>query len=173
MPSFLATARSNKLPSANLGNATAETQFLGSDNVLLVCPMEGSLVLNNRTFRLRIAGRCGSGTTSNFTVAVYFGVSTTIGSNTKIATTAATAMASASHNFLIDVTMQYDTTSNKIQGQYSGNIANGLITAAGLTNALTSVSDVAEGQGFTVTGLFGSTNASNSAIIDTFELIPE
>ena len=173
MPSFSATARSNKLPSANLGNALAEAQFLGSDGLVLTCPLEGSIVLNNRTFRLRVAGRCGSGTTSNFTVAVYFGVSTTIGSNTKIATTAATAMASANHNFLIDVTMNYDTASNKVQGQYGGNIANGLITAAGLTNVLTSFSDVAEGQGFTVTGLFGSTNASNQAIIDTFELIPD
>ena len=173
MPRYDATARSNKLPSADLGNALSEAQYLGSDGNALVCPLEGSIALNNRPFRLVVMGRCGSGTTSNFTVAVYFGVSTTIGSNTKIATTAATAMASASHNFRIEIQMQYDTTSNKVQGEFGGNIANGLITKAGLSNVLTAFSDVAEGQGFTVTGLFGSTNAANSSVIYSFELIPE
>lgn len=173
MPSFIATARSNKLPSANLGNALAEAQFLGSDGLVLVCPLEGSSVLNNRPFRLRIGGRCGSGTTSNFTLKVYSGVSTTIGSNTQIATSGAIAMASLNHNFFIEVLMTLDTTSSRVEGVFSGTMANGVIAVAALSNVLTAFSDVAEGQGFTVTGLFGSTNASNQAIIDTFELIPE
>jgi hypothetical protein len=175
MPGFLATARSNKLPSANTGNVTAETIILGSDNLPLICPLEGSSVLNNRRFRLSISGHATSGTTSNLTIKLYLGTSATLANNgTAILSTGAMALASGSQNFFVDVLMNYDTVSQKIQGIFFGQGVNTLIALTALTaTSLGSISDVAEGQGFTLTALFGSTNATNACVIDTFELIPE
>src|SRR5216684_2439455 len=168
MPSFLATARSNKLPSAQIGNVIAETQYNGSDNLLLVCPLEGSQTLNNRRFTVRIGGTCGSNGATNLTIKVYFGISATIASNTALASTGAVAMASANHNFWLDILMQYDTISNKIQGYFIGQIAGTVVSETTLSAIPTSVSDVAEGQGFTVTALFGTTQTGNVSIVQTF-----
>lgn len=170
MPSFLATARSNKLPSAALANPTSEAQFLGSDNNVLICPLEGSGALNNRMFRLRVAGHGSSTGANNLVIKVYFGISTTIGSNTQIATSGNIAMASTAQNWYIDFIMQYDTSSNKVQGEFYGQGANALIARAALSNALTSFSDVAEGQGFTVTATCAGTS---SHTVDQFEMYPD
>lgn len=179
MPSFLATARSNKLPSTGTGNITSETQINGSDGNLLVCPFEGSLVMqtpgNARRFKLSIAGYGVSGTTSTFTLKLYFGTSTTIASNGTAMISATTAsFASTNQNFFLNVELIYDSVSKSFAGVYYGQAANTLIDLTAITQtSVTTVSDVAEGQGFSLTGIFNSTNASNNLVVTTFEIIPD
>lgn len=179
MPSFNATSRSNQLPSKGTGNVTSETQILGADGKLLTLPLEGSLVLqtpgNARRFRLSIGGYMTSGTTSTVTLKLYFGTSTTISSNgTAIVAPTTASLASTNQNFFLDVHLIYDSVSTSFGGYFIGSAVNTNIAATAITQtSVTAVSDVAEGQGFSLTAIFNSTNASNNLVVTTFELIPE
>jgi hypothetical protein len=180
MPSFLATARSNQLPSKGTGNVTSETQILGADGKVLIIPLEGSLVLqtpgNARRFKLSIAGYMTSGTTSTVTLKLYFGTSTTISSNgTAMFSITTASLASTNQNFFIDVWLVYDSVSGSFGGNFFGSAVNTLIdlTAITQTSVASGIADSAEGQGFTLTAIFNSTNASNNLFVTTAELIPE
>jgi hypothetical protein len=180
MPSFLATSHSNKLPSTGTGNVIAETQILGSDGNLLILPLEGSLILqtpgNARRFKISIAGYGKSGTTSTVTLKLYFGTSTTISSNgTALVAPTTASFGSTNQNFFLNVELIYDSVSGSIAGIFYGQAANTLIdlTAITQTSVASGISDTAEGQGFTLTAIFNSTNASNNLVITTFELIPD
>ena len=178
MADFLATSRSNQLPSKGTGNIVAETQILGADGKLLICPIEGSLVLqtpgNARLFDLHIAGYGTSGTTSTVTLKLYLGTSTTIASNgTAVISTTTSSFASTNQNFFVKTEFIYDSVSGLIQGCFHGLQVNTVIALTNVTaTSLGSFSDSAEGQGFTLTGIFNSSNASNNLVITTFELIP-
>lgn len=182
MPQVNTVATAANLSSKDVGNATSETQFKdsGGTNVLLL-PIPASNKLKAKPWYVLVGGRAGSGTTSNFTAAVYFGNSTTISSNTAIATTSTNALASANHNWFLEILCMWDSTSKKIQGNFTGQVANTLVALAALSNVVTSVdlsladtdfSATAAGTNklLTVTGLFGSSNASNTAIVDYFEI---
>jgi hypothetical protein len=179
MPSFLASARSNKLPSTGTGNVTSETQILGSDGKVLVVPIEGSLVLqtpgNARRFRYSIAGYMTSGTSSTVTLKMYLGTSTTIANNgTALFSITTASLGSTNQNFFLDLVLMYDSVSQSIAGYYVGQACNTLIDLTAITQtSLTTFSDVAENQGFTLTAIFNSTNASNNLIVTTAEIIPE
>jgi hypothetical protein len=178
MPSFLATSHSNKLPSTATGNVTAETQILGSDGNLLILPIEGSYALqtpgNYRKFRVTIGGYATSGTTAQVTLKMYLGTSTTIASNgTAVIGPQFASLASGSHNFFITIDMSYDTVSKIIEGIYYGQAVSTLINLTAITTTSTgSFSDLSESQGFTLTAIFGSSNASNTLVISQFELEP-
>lgn len=173
MPEIGSGQRSNKLPSAGIGNATSETQFAGSDAALLICYLPGGNKLNRRHFRIRCGGRVSPGTSGNFTVSLYFGTSSTIASNTKIATTGA-VNAAAAGNWSLEAECFYDSTSGRIEGLLKGFVYATAVAQAILTNAATSVDLSTDGgnNGLTLTGLFGSTNASNTAFVDVFEVVP-
>jgi hypothetical protein len=78
-----------------------------------------------------------------------------------------------SANFDVTLVLMWDATSQKIQGRFSGQMNNSLVAAAALSNAVSSV-DLTAGEtstvGLTATGLFSASNASNTAIIDVFEI---
>jgi len=179
MPSFLATARSNQLPSKASGNLTSETQILGADGKLLICPMEGSLALstpgNARRFRLSIAGYMTSGTTSTVTLKLYFGTSTTISSNgTAMFSITTASLASTNQNFFVDVNLIYDSVSTSFGGYYIGSAVNTNISATAITQtSVTAVSASSEAQGWNLTAIFNTTNASNNLVVTTFEIVPD
>jgi len=172
MPSFLASERSNKLPSTATGNVTSETQITGSDGNVLICPIPGSNVLKNRRFTIRYSGHGTSGTTSTLALKFYLGTSTTISSNSALCTITSASFASGSHSFFGEIVLYAESVGSTIEGYYTGTAVNTLITTAVVT-AQSSFNPATEGQGFTVTALFGSTNASNTFVMDTFELIPD
>lgn len=179
MPSFLATARSNQLPSRGTGNVTSETQILGADGNPLILPIEGSLVLqtpsNARRFRLSIAGYGVSGTTSTVTLKLYFGTSSTIANNgTAVFSITTASFGSTNQNFFVDVNLIYDSVSKSFAGYFIGSACNTNIAATAITQtSVTTVSDSAEGQGFTLTAIFNSTNSTNNLFVTTAEIIPE
>ena len=115
------------LPSAEVnlgGTSTSEVQFLtasAQNNVAagqpLVCYFPGSGIVNRRLFRVRCGGRVkGGSAASNFTGSVYFGVSSTVASNTKILTTGAVALAANQGQWNIEGRLSWDSTSGIIEG---------------------------------------------------------
>ncbi len=184
MSDIQAATRAIPLPSAEInlgGTATAEAQFLTASaqngvaaGTKLVCYMPGSNTMKQRSFKVRVGGRYTTGTSAALTVSLYWGTSTTISSNKKIATGSA-LIATGSGNFFVEFEGMWDSTSAQILGIQRGYVNGVAIALAAITTSTSSVdlSGESTSNGFTVTGTFSSGNASNAAIVDVFEVIPQ
>lgn len=162
------------LPSAGIGNATAETIFSAgspgnsANSLILQVPANGEL--SNKRFRINVAGRVVPGTTGNFTYALYAG--TTITSGNKMATSAATSYTvNTNGSFWLVYEGYWDSSSKQIMGTFWGNQNNTILDITAASNVISQDPNpsLATTQKFIVTGLFGSTNASNNAFVDVFE----
>src|SRR5215831_12279461 len=169
-------ANSNKLPSQALGNATSETQFLGSDgNILTVyLPTSNKFVRGkSAAFTVWVQGYVTTGTTSNWTPKLYYGNSTTIGSNTGIAAPSGVSLATLTRSWYIAATLNWDSGSKRLTGSFDSQIGDTYVAPASLSVVAVSLKKKAADittVGFSVTGIFGSTNASNTAVVDFFEI---
>lgn len=172
MPEFGAVRRVVKLPGAVIGvSSAAEAQFKDSAGAVAYITAPGSNTLNRRRFKVRANGRVTGGTTTNFTVALYLGAA--FGSGTKIATSTARACNSESANWMIEVDVVADDTSDKIQGLQMAMVNNLVDTFAALTAEGGSVDVDVEGNlAFCVTGQFSASHADNKAYLDALEVSP-
>lgn len=185
MPSIELGKAARPLPSAELnlgGTSTAEAQFKtaaaeGSTAAAatLVCYMPGSNTMKQRRFTVRVGGRLTGGGTTNFTGKLYWGTSSTIGSNTNIATTGAIAVNSASATWELEIVAAWDSTSQKITGLQKGWVNATAVAQVIVTNVPTAVDLSAEStsNGWTVTGTFSSGFAGNVAYVDYFEVLTQ
>mgnify|MGYP003395740219 CR=1 FL=1 len=166
-----------KVPATAIGGTaitTVETQFkdyAGTNPLKVYVP--GSTRLDGQMFKIIVAGRAIAGSTYNFTLNLAYGISATYSSNTTVATSGTVAIATTSCPFLLTAEFVWDSVSQKLFG-VSGNgfwgITPAIYTKA-ITTAVTSVDLTTEGLGFTLTGTFGTSHASNSAIITQFDII--
>lgn len=143
--------------------ATTETTVAKQGDATAPCLvyMPASGKLDGQKFRVNARGRMTGGTTTNVTIALYKGTSLTVGSNTKIATSAATACNSASGNFELSWEGVYDSTSARVQARMQGLNNGTAIAVAAATANLSSVSVVEKVTAFCVTGLFSASDAAN------------
>lgn len=160
-------------PSAAGGaSSTSEFQFADSSSNALLAYLPGSSALANKPFRIMAWGRVTGGTTTNFTVKVYYGTT----SGTSLATSGAIAVNSVSGNFMLFLDVVWDSTSGKIQGRFSGHV-NGTAVAAAILSSVTtpgsgtlpsaaSASTIA----VSASGQFSASNASNAAILDGLQV---
>lgn len=176
------------LPSAELnlgGTATTEKVFLNSAGTALVLPlpMQDLLPITGKlaTFRIVAAGRVTGGSSAvTFIARMYWGTSTTVGSDTVIEVASTTTVTAVSAGWMIEGVYTFDTTSGKIDG-WSQSICGGTTTlhsvAAKIDNTISSTSTPALSltttslQGFVLSGQFGSNGqAANTAFVDVFQL---
>lgn len=150
----------------------------GTDPIICPLPSAAQLAQGSSTtgfssrFKVRAWGRVTGGTTTNYTVTLYYGTSLTAASNTVIEASSARAVDSANHLWSIEVDCQVDAVSDKIQGFGWAMVANLKDAEAALDNVPTSV-DVTAGTstlGFVVAGTFSSGDASNTAHLDGFQV---
>lgn len=159
--------RSPYLSAVALGNASSETQFTGAGSAVATCRVPLTTATLNRPMRIIAGGRVLAGAAMDFTARLYWGGSSTIASNTSITTAVTSCAASTQQLWMIDVTIGGTQTSATDPGTISivyvgttGTAAAALTTTdQGLPNALISI-----------TGTFGSSNASNTAYLDWFEI---
>lgn len=177
MPNSATLYRANMLPGNDLGNATAETQFKNGRGAQLSLALPSNNSLTNKSFRVRISGRVATTSNLTFTVSLYFGLSSTIASNTLLYTTNAVVVNNVSSNweFWADC---FWSTNGTITGRAEGQIANQIFgpgTLANTPNAdpnrdsntfLQSGATYA----FTVTGQFSGSSTGNHAFIDDLSL---
>lgn len=123
--------------------------------------------VNTARFTIRVWGRATSGTTSNFLAKLQYGVSATSASNTDMFSLTNRSYVSASGNWFLNFDGIWDATSQKINGNGSGSNLATIDSAAAIT-AVTGVDLTASSLGFSVSALFGSTNAGNVAYLDGF-----
>jgi len=173
---------------APLGNVTAATVFQTQDSVTANAassssPLKAAVVfldeiqvdnfnlqsatkwpLTSRVYSLTLNGRVSPGTSGTFGVAVQIGSSTTAGSNTVLFTPTAQTY-SAAGDFYVQATLVYDATSKVLAGQFTSNGVTSVTAISGQSV------DLSLGkQALTVTGVFGTSNASNAAWLDGFTL---
>jgi len=120
------------------------------------------------------SGALPTSATTNVTLNLYQGTSTTVGSDKLIGTVPATAIASAggAFNFEIEAMVLWDATSKISSGWYSSNVSygssSGFVTKTVTPNVITSVT--ASGLSFLGSVVFGFASASNSITIREFVL---
>lgn len=178
---------------APLGNVTAASVFLTQDSVTANAaassyPTKAAVVylpevqvdnynvgtatkwpLAARCWSIRLVGRVVPGTSGTFAIALQIGSSTTAASNTVLFTgTAQTYATSGDYQF--SVTLLYDPTSKLLTGTVSA--SGGSTQTLQALGAITSQTvDLSTGkQPLCVTGIFGTSNASNVAYLDQFSL---
>lgn len=166
------------LPGNDLANATVEAQFPNGRGTPLILPLPSNGTLANKRFNVVVAGTVSSTITNTFTLGVYFGFSPTILSNTQLITTGPLSTASGS-NFELTITLYWTTGANTITGSATGMLANSPIGQANINTPITSADPNRDSNtflqsgasyGFTVTGFFGTGNASNHATVNIFDL---
>lgn len=179
MPASDTLHRADMLPSNDLGNATAETQFSDGrgKQLFLRLPSNGSL--SNKAFRVRLSGRVATASNITFTARVYFGLSPTITSNTGIFLTGAQSVNNTASSWELWLDMTWSNDSKTLTGRGAGQIANQILGPATLDNIPIAADPFRDNNtfltsgptyGFTVTGLFSGSNVSNHARVDLFQL---
>lgn len=185
---------SNAKLAAPLGNVTAATVFQTQDSVTAnaassSAPLKAAVVyldeyqvdnfnlqsatkfpLTSRVYALNISGRVSAGTSGTFGVAVQIGSSTTAASNTTLFTATAQTY-NLLGDFVVQATLVYDPTAKVLTGTMSSN--------GGSTPTLQALAAINPGQSIDLslgkqplcaTGVFGTSNASNAAWLDSFTL---
>jgi hypothetical protein len=164
-------------PSQALGaSSTAEFQFTDSASALLIARLApnhlGETDLSSGRFRVRAGGRVTGGTTTNFTVRLDHGSSTTIASNTTIEASTARAVDSESGNWFIEAVCYLDEVSDKIQG-FGRSMVNNLYDAEAALDAEVTSADPGSEQAFTCTGQFSASDAGNAAVLEYLEIVQD
>lgn len=177
MPGIGMVYRSAFVPGADIGNASAETQFsnLNGAQASLVLPADGQFT--NSRLKVRIGGRVSTTSNLTFTVKLYFGTSATIASNTLIFSSGAQTINAIKTNWHIDLDLFWDSDSSTFCGIGQGQAGNGVIGPAALSNVPSAnpnnrntLSNAAVSYGFTVTGQFSGSSAGNHAFLDLFNI---
>lgn len=164
------------LPSLGIGNATVEKLFIGgspgASSLTLGITQSGELA--NRLLRFKIGGRLQMGTTGTFQLRFYAGTAI-LSANKFFDTNAITCTGNG--NFLVLIDTFWDALSKSFGGAGYGQMLNTAIGITQLVNAVTSDPNGALAtpvqsytQQFVVSGQFGSSNTSNTAFIDLFEV---
>jgi hypothetical protein len=173
------TPQGQTLPSRELnqgGTSTAAQQFKDPGvsaypPLAIQVPADGKF--KNKAMLIRAWGRVEGGTTTNFTIGLYWGKSATVANNTLLEASTARAVNSAKAPWMIEALVVWDDDAQKLQG-FGRSMVNNLFDAeAALNNAISSVDPDggATTYGLTLCGTFSSGNAGNKAYVDGFELV--
>lgn len=183
MPSIEQGNHAQPLPSAelNLGStSTSEKQFLTASafgqtasGQPLTCYLPGTNTIRQRPIKVRVGGRLFGALATNFTAKLYVGTSSTIASNTNIATSGAVATGGVQGSWGLDCDLVWDFTAGNIQGIFRGWIQGSAVAQVTVTNTanLTTLNAENSNNGFTITGTFSSGAAGNLAYVDWFEVV--
>jgi hypothetical protein len=158
-------------------DGTTETIFVKASDSTKNCAVyvPDAAKLDGRGFVVRALGHVSAGTTTNFTAALYWGTSTAVAGNTKIATTAATAYNVTSGQFEINAWLNWSSVSKIIQGRQEGDNNNTAVALAAISNTVTNVNPATANSGFqfNVTSTFSVSNTTNVATLDELSISME
>jgi hypothetical protein len=183
----------NAKAAAPLANATAASVFLTQESVVSNAassstPTKAAVIwipevevdtanlgtatkwpLGAVSYNIRLVGRVSAGTSGTFAVAVQIGSSTTAASNTTLFTATAQTY-NLLGDFQVLINLLYDPTTKQFTGSASssGGSTQTLQALAALTAQTV---DLSLGKAaLCATGIFGTSNASNVANLDSFTL---
>lgn len=164
----------------NLTNPTSATTFLQADNALksAFVKLAGNTGDTNLRFYVSARGRATTGTSSSFIATLQFNknvndLTTTTGSatsanNTTVFALGTQTLGTITRPWIIDVTLIWDSTSQRLTGQSNGFNSEVISTANASITALTGIDLTTATCGCMLSCIFGSSNASNVATVDDF-----
>ena len=117
-------------------------------------------------FKLRLVGKITTGASTNVTIAIQLGASTTTSSSLNVAATGAVAVNTASANFIVEAVCVWDGVSGKLGGYQVGNSNQTVLTYAALANAVAATSQAS--LQFVPVITASATNASTIVTITEF-----
>lgn len=170
----------NAFQNSALTNPTSESAFptvTGGSTRVIVGPPPGlaGTQIEGRIIQVRLAVKVTGGTTTNFTLALYWYNSvntdlTTFTGDIKIAATTAIAINSISGMYVMSADLAWDTISQRLMGAFEYFTTNtGAFTAKAATTVATGVTGCDKFK-FFATGIFSGTNANNLCTISDFTL---
>lgn len=167
-------------PAVASGNVIAETAFgqAPGNTVRVTCSAptaQGNGALDGRMMKLRcsILVTTGGSLTYGPSIRLNSGGNTnltTFTSDTAIITPAAPTIATATRLMFIEANLWWDVTTARLNGNYSFQVDGTYTAFATLTAQLTSGVAAASSIQFVCTGIFGTTQANNTAILKCFEI---
>jgi len=174
MPTELIPVISAGIPSKVSANVATAQVFPNPNNALVaaVLNVPGSGRLEQRAFSIRAAGYITTAGAYNATLSLMSGSSLTPGSNTAIATTAATAVGTTTVPYRLDADLVFDSVSGKLFGNFKSQIGATFAAIAALTAGLTGLNGLTEPVFQLVFAItFSTANAGNVASLGNFSLI--
>ena len=141
----------------NLSSAISQQAYGRKDSVGTATPFYAAKTFDGgRPFRLRVVGQCTlpAGAGNSLALNIYQGTSATVGSDSKIAAIGAGGAPSTSFNFVAEVFVQWDSTSQVLGGYYVGQIGNTFTAQHALTNP--SPVTASTGLNFVVSATYGN-----------------
>lgn len=164
---------------ATLANPTTASPFLnlkGATTFPVFVKMPGGTFQSGKSFVIRASGIATTGATSNFLAKLQFTTNVnliaaaTAANNTDLCTLTNRSLATITRAWRIEANCIWDSTSQRLTGQFNGFNAETIETAFAAISALTAVDLTSETCGFVCAGLFGTGNAGNSAVLNDFSL---
>jgi hypothetical protein len=143
IPAFLPGSTTSALIVTDQTGGAATANTVNSSVLSQTAATAGGTNMDGFAFKVRLVGRVTTTGTTNITVAIQQGNTTTPTAGNIIATSAATAVNTASANFNVEATCLWDSTTTKLNGYQIGAFNNTLIAAAALTNQVTVTSQTA------------------------------
>lgn len=130
-------------------SSTAETVILNpslqSLTQALVLSIPVNSIIEGKAFEVVASGLLNNGTSSTVTLKVASGTSTTVGSNTTIATSGAVTAFAGKSNWFAKLRLIYDTASGKLTGTSQFSINNVLVAEAALAAVVTGITNATVG----------------------------
>lgn len=178
MPNSATYYQASFVPGTDLGNVTAETQLVNARGSIVTLPLPSNGSLANKRFRLVSTGRLQTTINTTFTLNFYFGLSTTIASNTLILSSGAQTVNNVNANYSMWLDMYWESINKIIGGTGQGQMNNSPIGPTTMANTITAdpfrdnSTFLATGPtyGFTITGKFGNSSSGNHAYVHSFDL---
>ena len=146
---------------------------LNSATQALVLSIPPSSQLEQRKFSIEASGYVSTGASSTVTINIKSGTSTTVGSDTTVATSGAITAFSGKTPWFMHIEAVYDSVSGKLTGFFNGSVNNVLVANTALSSVLSAITNVGAGQGapvlnFVLSVAFGTGNAANTINVQEF-----
>lgn len=137
-------ALAGPLPAKQLFVATAEAVILNPENLLtaLIASIPPNTNEEQSLLDLVATGYIQTTSSSNITLKLYSGTSTTPGSNTLLGSSGALAQNTAIEPFALHAQVIYDSVSGKLRGQIEFLIAGVRVATVALSNVVTGLNNV-------------------------------
>lgn len=163
------------------GNVTAETAFglapAGSVRASLDMPAISNQALDGREFILRLGVLVTTGGALTWRPGIRFyqtvanvDLTTFNAADTLIINPAAVSISTTTLLWTIQARLAWDATTGRVSGRYESALDGTFVTWAALTAAITANAGTATLLRFFPTGIFGTTQANNTARLKYFEM---
>ena len=134
IPAFLPGSTTTAMIVTDQTGGAATASAANGADLSVTAATAGAINVDGFAFKVRLVGRVTTTGSTNITVAIAQGNTTTYASGNVIATSSATATNTTSANFQLEATCLWDSTLQKLNGYQIGAFNNTLISAAALTN---------------------------------------